>query len=123
MTAVIASSHSATSTARPSSRESSSTPSRAPSTPAPAAPVTSSSSAAAVTSNTPPGSAAQAHASAGPTTARELLDWVAEVSALTTPDTVVWIDGSAEQWQTLADKLVEVGTFTALETIPGFIPG
>ena len=50
-----------------------------------------------------------------PTTDRGLLDWVSEVAALTTPDQVVWCDGSAEEWDRLTSELVEAGTFTRLD--------
>ncbi len=53
-----------------------------------------------------------------PTTHQGVLDWVAEVAALTTPQAVVWIDGSDSQWSILADKLIEAGTFTALQDPP-----
>ncbi|WP_111767065.1 phosphoenolpyruvate carboxykinase (GTP) [Nakamurella deserti] len=53
------------------------------------------------------------------TTHEGLAQWVAEVAALTTPAAIVWVDGSEEQWRTLAQKLVAAGTFTELETIPG----
>ncbi len=51
-----------------------------------------------------------------PTTHRGLLAWIAEVAALTTPDAVVWVDGSAAQWQGLSEKLVTAGTFIKLST-------
>jgi len=40
------------------------------------------------------------------------------MAALTTPERVVWIDGSAEQHQTLIDELVEAGTFVKLAKKP-----
>jgi phosphoenolpyruvate carboxykinase (GTP) len=43
-----------------------------------------------------------------------LLAWVEEVAALTTPDRVVWCDGSQEEWTRLTDQLVEAGTLTRL---------
>ncbi len=43
-----------------------------------------------------------------------MLAWVAETAALTTPDRVVWIDGSAQQHQSLIDDLVAAGTFVKL---------
>lgn len=47
-----------------------------------------------------------------------LLSWVREVAELTTPDRVVWCDGSPAEWQRLTDQLVEAGTFTRLESKP-----
>ncbi|MGN9912028.1 phosphoenolpyruvate carboxykinase (GTP) [Phytohabitans sp. LJ34] len=49
-----------------------------------------------------------------PTNHRKLLSWVREVAELTTPDEVVWCDGSAEEWRRLTDELVEAGTFVRL---------
>ncbi|ALG14357.1 phosphoenolpyruvate carboxykinase (GTP) [Kibdelosporangium phytohabitans] len=53
-----------------------------------------------------------------PTTHQRLLEWVHEVAQLTTPDRVVWADGSDEEWDRLTAKLVEAGTFTALKQKP-----
>ena len=36
-----------------------------------------------------------------PTTHGRLLTWVREVAELTTPDQVVWVDGSDEEWDRL----------------------
>ncbi|PRW62276.1 phosphoenolpyruvate carboxykinase (GTP) [Actinopolyspora mortivallis] len=44
-----------------------------------------------------------------------LLSWVREVAELTTPEQVVWCDGSQEEWQRLTDRLVEAGTFKRLD--------
>ena len=44
----------------------------------------------------------------------ELADWVREVSELTTPEDVVWCDGSDSEWERLTNLLVENGTFTRL---------
>ncbi|MGH9301865.1 MAG: phosphoenolpyruvate carboxykinase (GTP), partial [Acidimicrobiales bacterium] len=43
-----------------------------------------------------------------------LVSWVDEVAALTTPDAVVWCDGSADEYDRLANLLVQNGTFTRL---------
>jgi phosphoenolpyruvate carboxykinase (GTP) len=49
-----------------------------------------------------------------PTKHRKLLAWVEEVAALTQPDEVHWCDGSAEEYDGLAQALVEAGTFEKL---------
>ena len=43
-----------------------------------------------------------------------LAAWVREIAELTTPDEVVWCDGSQEEWDRLTTLLVENGTFTRL---------
>ena len=40
--------------------------------------------------------------------------WVDEIEALTQPDEVHWCDGSAEEYDWLAERLVEAGTFERL---------
>jgi phosphoenolpyruvate carboxykinase (GTP) len=50
-----------------------------------------------------------------PTTHRGILDFVAEVAAMTTPDRVHWCTGSDEEWTELTDALVASGTFTRLD--------
>ena len=49
------------------------------------------------------------------TTHAGLQAWVDEVAALTTPDQVVWSDGSDEEWQRLTQELVDAGTFVKLD--------
>ncbi|MBA2261334.1 MAG: phosphoenolpyruvate carboxykinase (GTP) [Solirubrobacterales bacterium] len=49
-----------------------------------------------------------------PTTNQKLIHWVEEVAELTRPDRVHWCDGSAEEYDALAQGLVEVGTFERL---------
>lgn len=49
-----------------------------------------------------------------PTNHQGLLSWVQEVAELTQPDRVVFTDGSEEEFQRLAEQLVEAGTFTRL---------
>src|SRR3954466_3423237 len=53
-----------------------------------------------------------------PTTHARLLAWVREMAELTTPDRVVWVDGSDEEWGRLTQQLVDAGTFTRLEQKP-----
>jgi phosphoenolpyruvate carboxykinase (GTP) len=43
-----------------------------------------------------------------------LLAWVEQVAALTEPDDVQWCDGSAEEYDQLAETLIEAGTFERL---------
>lgn len=43
-----------------------------------------------------------------------LLDWVAEVAALTRPKDIRWCDGSEEEWELLSKKLTASGTLTPL---------
>ena len=49
-----------------------------------------------------------------PTKNQNLRQWVDEIAALTTPDRVEWCDGSAEEYDRLAQLLVSTGTFTRL---------
>jgi phosphoenolpyruvate carboxykinase (GTP) len=49
-----------------------------------------------------------------PTRHSRLLQWVQEVATLTTPDRVVWCDGSDEEWRRLTDELVDSGTLVRL---------
>ncbi|HEY8451714.1 MAG: phosphoenolpyruvate carboxykinase (GTP) [Micromonosporaceae bacterium] len=49
-----------------------------------------------------------------PTEHPRLLAWVHEVAALTTPDRVVWCDGSPEEWRRLTDELVAAGSLVRL---------
>ena len=53
-----------------------------------------------------------------PTTHRELRAWVAEVAELTTPDRVVWCDGSDDEWRQLTTELVSAGTLVRLSKKP-----
>ena len=49
-----------------------------------------------------------------PTKNEKLLAWVEEVAALTQPDAIHWCDGSAEEYDALAQQLVDAGTFERL---------
>ena len=44
-----------------------------------------------------------------------VLAWLDEVIALTTPDNVVWIDGSEEQLQALRDEAISTGEMETLK--------
>ena len=56
----------------------------------------------------------QTTAATAPTTHAKLLDWVGEIADLTTPDAIHWCDGSAEEYDSLAQGLVDAGTFERL---------
>ncbi|HEX9966330.1 MAG TPA: phosphoenolpyruvate carboxykinase (GTP) [Solirubrobacterales bacterium] len=56
----------------------------------------------------------QASTADAPTTHAKLLDWVEEVADLTQPDAIHWCDGSAEEYDSLAQGLVDAGTFERL---------
>jgi phosphoenolpyruvate carboxykinase (GTP) len=49
-----------------------------------------------------------------PTKNARLATWVEDVAALTEPDSIHWCDGSAEEYDALAQQLVDAGTFTKL---------
>src|ERR671936_2704841 len=49
-----------------------------------------------------------------PTKNARLAAWVDEVAALTEPDSVHWCDGSADEYDRLAQDLVDAGTFQRL---------
>ncbi len=53
-----------------------------------------------------------------PTTAAAITDWVTAVAELTTPDRIVWCDGSADEWHALTTDLVDKGTFVRLAKKP-----
>jgi len=48
------------------------------------------------------------------TTHEALAVWVGETAALCTPDSIVWCDGSQEEWDRLTSMMVENGTFVRL---------
>jgi phosphoenolpyruvate carboxykinase (GTP) len=49
-----------------------------------------------------------------PTKNERLLAWVGEVATLTEPDEIHWCDGSAEEYDSLCQALVDAGTFERL---------
>jgi phosphoenolpyruvate carboxykinase (GTP) len=50
-----------------------------------------------------------------PTRHAALLGWVREVAELTTPERVIWCDGSPQEWRTLTSELVAAGTLVPLD--------
>jgi phosphoenolpyruvate carboxykinase (GTP) len=48
------------------------------------------------------------------TTHAKLLSWVGEIAELTKPDAIHWCDGSAEEYDALAQVLIDAGTFERL---------
>jgi phosphoenolpyruvate carboxykinase (GTP) len=53
-----------------------------------------------------------------PTSHPRLLAWVAEIAELTSPDLVVWCDGSEREWHDLTADLVRAGTLVPLAAKP-----
>jgi phosphoenolpyruvate carboxykinase (GTP) len=56
----------------------------------------------------------QTIAAEAPTTHKKLLDWVGEIADLTQPAAIHWCDGSAEEYDSLAQTLIDAGTFERL---------
>ena len=52
---------------------------------------------------------------AAPTVHARLREWVLRIADLTTPDRIVWCDGSEAEWTRLTDELVAAGTLVALD--------
>ena len=53
-----------------------------------------------------------------PTANARLLSWVREVAELTTPERIVWCDGSDDEWDRVTTRLVEAGTLVRLSARP-----
>jgi len=58
---------------------------------------------------------ARAADGSAPTRHPRLNAWVREVSELTTPEQIVWCDGSDDEWNRLTDELVDAGTLVRLD--------
>jgi phosphoenolpyruvate carboxykinase (GTP) len=54
------------------------------------------------------------YTTSAPTTHQKLLAWVDGVAQLTQPDSTHWCDGTAEEYDSLCETLVEAGTFEKL---------
>lgn len=52
-----------------------------------------------------------------PTSHPKLLAWVRQVAELTTPDSIVWCDGSEDEWQRLTAELVAAGSLVQLDPV------
>jgi phosphoenolpyruvate carboxykinase (GTP) len=60
-------------------------------------------------------SRAEATGAGAPTRHAALLTWVREAAELTTPERIVWCDGSDAEWLRLTRELVDAGTMVALD--------
>ena len=60
------------------------------------------------------------HEEEGPAIPMDVAAWVESMAALTTPDRIVWCDGSAREFDLVTRELVASGTLTRLN--PEFRP-
>ncbi len=51
------------------------------------------------------------------TTHKRLLAWIDDVAALTTPDRIVWCDGTDAEWTRITDELVDSGALVRLDPV------
>ena len=58
---------------------------------------------------------AEADLGSPPTRHQALIDWVAEIAAITKPAAIRWCDGSDAEWNELTAMLVDAGTLVALD--------
>ena len=58
--------------------------------------------------------AASVHAPSG-VRHRRLVEWVAQIASLTTPEAVVWCDGSEEEYASSCERMVAAGTLHRLD--------
>ncbi|MEU7819920.1 phosphoenolpyruvate carboxykinase (GTP) [Catellatospora sp. NPDC049133] len=52
-----------------------------------------------------------------PTSHPKLIAWVRQIAELTTPDSIVWCDGSEDEWQRLTAELVTAGSLVQLDPV------
>ncbi|GAA1404406.1 phosphoenolpyruvate carboxykinase (GTP) [Catellatospora coxensis] len=52
-----------------------------------------------------------------PTSHPKLLAWVRQIAELTTPDSIVWCDGSEDEWTRLTAELVTAGSLVQLDPV------
>ncbi|GAB4046712.1 phosphoenolpyruvate carboxykinase (GTP) [Catellatospora paridis] len=52
-----------------------------------------------------------------PTSHPKLIAWVRQIAELTTPDSIVWCDGSQDEWTRLTEELVTAGSLVRLDPV------